>query len=323
MKSKFKKSIFVTGHKGLVGSSFVRLIKNTNKFRILTVDRKKLDLENQKEVKKFFSKHKPDYVINAAALAGGIGANEKYCADFIEKNLAIQHNVIKACYEYKVKKMLFLGSSCIYPRLCKQPMHEKELLGGILEKTNEAYAIAKIAGLKMCGFYNKQYKTDFRTVMPTNIFGKNDKYSLYDSHVIPALFLKFFLAKKFNKNIVNLWGNGKAIREFIYVDDMVRISMNIFLKPKDQYNRYLKKNDIEFFNIGSGHEFTINKLAQKIKKLSNYKGKIKFDKKMKNGTPRKLLNIQNIKKFLGGKYPISNFDNSLKVSYQDFLKNSV
>ena len=320
MKSKLKKKIFITGHKGLVGSSFVRLIEGQKKFQIIKADRYKLNLENQKEVRDFFKKNKPNIVINSAALAGGIYANENFSADFIEKNLIIQHNVIKACHEYKVEKLLFLGSSCIYPKFCKQPMDEKSLLTGSLEKTNEAYAIAKIAGLKMCNSYNKQYKTDFRVVMPTNIFGINDKYDFYNSHVIPAMILKFYTAKKLNKKKVILWGDGKSKREFIYSDDVAKICMAILSKSKSDYNKFLEKNDIDFLNIGSGLELTIKILAKKIQKLTNFKGKVEFNTSMKNGTPRKLLNISNTKKFLKSKYSASNFDESLRIVYHDFLK---
>lgn len=320
MNSNFKKKIFITGHKGLVGSSFVRLIKKQNKFEIIKANRKELNLENQNQVRNFFKKKRPNIVINSAALAGGIYANENYSADFIEKNLIIQHNIIKACYDYKVKKLLFLGSSCIYPKLCKQPMSEKSLLTGPLEKTNEAYAIAKIAGLKMCNFYNKQYKTDFRVVMPTNIFGINDKYDFYNSHVIPAMILKFHKAKKLNKNKVSVWGNGKAKREFIFSDDVAKICMDVLSKSKSEYNKFLKINDIDFLNIGSGVEFTIKSLAKKIQKIINFDGDIIFNKAMKNGTPRKLLNIKNTKKFLKGSYYTTNFDESLKIAYYDFLK---
>jgi len=320
MKLKPKKKIFITGHKGLVGSSFVRLIKNQNKFQIIKTDRNELNLEDQKEVRNFFKKKKPNIVINTAALAGGIYANENYSADFIEKNIIMQHNIIKACHDYNVTKLLFLGSSCIYPKLCKQPMSEKSLLTGALEKTNEAYAIAKIAGLKMCNFYNKQYKTDFRVVMPTNIFGINDKYDFYNSHVIPAMILKFYTAKRLNKKQVNLWGNGKAKREFIFSDDVAKICMDILSKSKSEYDKFLKINDIDFLNIGSGLEFTIKRLSKKIQELINFNGNVKFNSAMKNGTPRKLLNISNTKKFLKGNYYTSNFDESLKIAYHDFLK---
>ncbi len=320
MKLNYKKTIFVAGHNGLVGSSFIRLINANKKFKILTADRKKVNLEKQENVKKFFKKNKPDYVINAAALAGGIYANDKYCADFIERNLAIQHNIIKACHDYRIKKLLFLGSSCIYPKFCKQPMKEEYLLNGYLEKTNEAYAIAKIAGLKMCSYYNKQYKTDFRVVMPTNIYGINDKYDFHNSHVIPALLLKFHTAKKLNKKIVDVWGSGKAKREFIFADDVAKISLNILLKSKKEYDLILKKKKIEFLNVGSTHELSIKALSKKIKKIVGFNGKIKFKKNMKEGTPRKLLDITNTKKFLKNHYHITDFEKGLKIAYNDFLK---
>lgn len=320
MKSNYKKTIFIAGHNGLVGSSFIRLLDQKRKYKILTASRKEINLENQDHVKIFFKKNKPDIVINAAALAGGIYANDKYCADFIEKNLAIQHNIIKACHVYKVKKLLFLGSSCIYPKLCKQPMKEEYLLNGYLEKTNEAYAIAKIAGLKMCTYYNKQYKTDFRVVMPTNIYGINDKYHFDNSHVIPALILKFHTAKKLNKKFVNVWGSGKAKREFMFADDVAKISLKILMKSKKEYNQMLKQNNIEFLNIGSSQELSINALSKTIKKIVGFNGDIKLQKNMKEGTPRKLLDITITKKFLKNNYYITDFEKGLKIAYNDFLK---
>ncbi|WP_440907475.1 GDP-L-fucose synthase family protein [Candidatus Pelagibacter sp.] len=319
MKLKYKK-LFVTGHKGMVGSAFVRILKKKKKFKIIVADRKKLDLENQKKVDLFFKKNKPDMVINAAALAGGIYANETFSADFIDKNLIIQHNVIKSCYKYKIEKLLFLGSSCIYPRNCSQPMHEKYLLGNYLEKTNEAYAVAKIAGLKMCEFFNKQFSTDFRSVMPTNIYGLNDKYHEKNSHVIPAMIMKFHKAKSQNKKFVKVWGTGKAKREFIYVDDMVKLCLKIFLKPKEKYYKFLKRKKISFLNIGSGQELSIKKLSKIIKKITKFDGKIIFDKTKKDGTPRKLLDNSSLNSFLKEKRNFVKLENGLSKTYDDFLK---
>jgi len=319
MKSKYKK-IFIAGHKGMVGSAFTRKLKKNSRFKVFTADRKKINLEDQKKVDLYFKKNKFDYVINAAALAGGIYANETYSADFIDKNLIIQHNIIRSCYKYKIKKLLFLGSSCIYPRNCPQPMSEKYLLGNYLEKTNEAYAIAKIAGLKMCEYYNKQYKTDFRSVMPTNIYGINDKYHKDNSHVIPAMIMKFHKAKIEKKNFVKVWGTGKAKREFIYVDDMVKLCLKIFFKPKIKYFKFLKKNKVSFINIGSGQELSILNLSKIIKKITKFSGKIVFDKKKQDGTPRKLLDTTILKKLIGKKQSYINLNNGLMKTYKNFLK---
>ena len=319
MKSNYKK-IFITGHNGMVGSAFIRILKKNPRFKIIIADRKKINLEDQIKVDLFFKKNKPDYVINAAALAGGIYANETYCADFIDRNLIIQHNIIKNCYKYKIKKLLFLGSSCIYPRNCPQPMEEKHLLSNYLEKTNEAYAIAKIAGLKMCEFYNKQYNTDFRSVMPTNIYGFNDKYHKDNSHVIPALIMKFHDAKVKNKKIVKVWGTGKAKREFIFVDDMVQLCLKVLFESKRKYFNFLKKNNISFLNIGSSSELSIENLSKIIKKITAFDGKIIFDKNKKDGTPRKLLDVTLLNKFIQKKERLVNLENGLFKTYNDFLK---
>lgn len=319
MKSKFKK-IFIAGHKGMVGSAFLRILRKKKKFKIILADRKKLDLENQTKVDLFFKKNKPDIVINAAALAGGIYANETFSGDFIDKNLIIQHNVIKSSHKYNVKKLLFLGSSCIYPRNCSQPMNEKFLLSNYLEKTNEAYAVAKIAGLKMCEFFNKQFNTDFRSVMPTNIYGLNDKYDEKNSHVIPAMIMKFHEAKLYKKKFVKVWGTGKAKREFIFVDDMVNICLKILFKPKKKYNEFLKKKNISFLNIGSGQELNIKELSNVIKKITKFNGQIIFDKTKKDGTPRKLLDNSSLNRFLNEKKNFISLVEGLTKTYDDFLK---
>lgn len=318
MNLKYKKKIYIAGHSGMVGSAFLTNLKK-KKFKIIIEDRKKLNLESQNEVESFFKKNKPDYVINAAALAGGIFANEKFCADFIEKNLIIQHNILKSSFNNNVKKLLFLGSSCIYPKMSKQPMKENSILSGYLEKTNEAYAIAKIAGLKMCEYYNKQYNTDYRVVMPTNIYGLNDKYNKKNSHVVPALIMKFHEAKIKKQKKVEVWGTGKAKREFIFVSDMVRICLKVLFTSKKNYTSFLKKKKIEFLNVGSGQEISIRELSFLIKKTTNYKGKIVFNKKMKDGTPRKLLDISNMKSFVK-KSQFVNLKDGLKIAYSDFLK---
>jgi GDP-L-fucose synthase len=319
MNSIYKKKIFITGHRGMVGSAFLRYLKTKKKFQIIYANKDKINLEDQKKVDDFFKKNKPDYVINAAALAGGILANEQFSADFIEKNLIIQHNIIKSSYNHNVQKLLFLGSSCIYPKMCKQPMRENYLLGNYLEKTNEAYAVAKIAGLKMCEYFNKQYKTDFRVVMPTNIYGTNDKYNDKNSHVIPALIKRFHEAKIKNKKIVKVWGTGNALREFIFVDDVIDISTKVLFASKKKYLKFTRNKKIDFLNIGSGQEISIKQLSNIIKDIIGFKGKITFDKRKKDGTPRKLLDITNMKKFTK-KIHFQNLKDGLRHTYSDFLK---
>jgi GDP-L-fucose synthase len=319
MNSTYKKKIFITGHRGMVGSAFLRYFKKKKNFHLIFANKDKINLEDQKKVDEFFKKNKPNYVINAAALAGGILANEKFSADFIEKNLIIQHNIIKSSFNHNVQKLLFLGSSCIYPKMCDQPMKEKYLLSNYLEKTNEAYAIAKIAGLKMCEYFNSQYKTDFRVVMPTNIYGTNYKYNDKNSHVIPALIKRFHDAKIKNKKIVKVWGTGNALREFIFVDDVIDISVKVLFASKKSYLKFMKNKKINFLNIGSGQEISIKQLSNIIKIIVGYKGKIIFDKRMKDGTPRKLLDISNMKKFTK-KIHFKNLKEGLRHTYTDFLK---
>ena len=281
MSNKLNKSskIFVTGHNGLVGSSILRRLKFYGYKNILTVSRKKLDLRNQKDVEKFFKKNKPDAVINAAAIVGGIYANNKYRANFIFDNLAIQNNIIHTSFVNKINNLIFLGSSCVYPKNSKQPIKEKYLLTGELEKTNEPYAVAKIAGIKMCESYNIQYGTNYKCLMPTNTYGPNDNYDLLTSHFYPALIIKIYQAKKNKKNSILLWGNGKAKREIIYVDDLA-----------DACIHFLNKKTKEcLINIGSGEEKTIKQFAKYLIKKFKINIKIKFDKSKPNGTPRKIL----------------------------------
>jgi GDP-L-fucose synthase len=303
-----KKKLLILGSNGMVGSAIFRLA-NKNEYNILAPSRKILDLFNQTEVRSYFKKEKPDIVILAAAKAGGIYANYTYPADFIYENILIESNVISCAHDYKIKKMIFLGSSCIYPKNSKQPIKENYLLTGALEKTNEYYAISKIAGLKMVEAFKKQYNDNFISVMPTNIYGINDSFHPFNSHVIPALILKFFKAVKDKNNKVILWGTGKARRDFLYVDDVAMAI--IFL-----INKY---NGLEPINIGSGNEISIKSLAIKIAKILNFNGKILFNDKYPDGTLRKMLDISKISRL--GWNPSYNLDDGLKITINWFLKN--
>jgi GDP-L-fucose synthase len=283
--------IYVAGHRGLVGSAIVRNLKEKGYINIIGRTRKELDLLDQKEVQEFFEEEKPEYVFLAAAHVGGINANNTTPADFIYENLQIECNIIKAAHDNKVKKLLFLGSSCIYPKMCPQPIKEEYLLSGFLEQTNEAYALAKISGLKMCQFYKKQYGDDFISCMPTNLYGPYDNFDLKTSHVMPALIRKFHEAKINNKSFVEIWGTGKPLREFLYVDDMADACV------------YLMENyDGEgHVNIGTGKEVTIGNLAEMVKDVVGFKGELRFNSDMPDGTPRKLLDVSKLEG-LGWKY---------------------
>jgi GDP-L-fucose synthase len=301
--------IFVAGHKGLVGSAILKNLKEKGYENLILKSHEELDLVDQKAVEDFFRNEKPEYVFLAAAKVGGIKANSNFPADFIYINLMIQNNVIHSSYKYGVKKLLFLGSSCIYPKICPQPMKEEYLLSGYLEKTNEAYAIAKIAGLKMCQFYNKQYGTNFISVMPTNLYGPNDNFDLENSHVLPALIRKFHEAKIYNRPYVVIWGSGKPLREFLYVDDLADACVYLMEKY----------NDNQFINIGTGKEISIKELAYLVKEIVGYKGKLRFDTSKPDGTPRKLLDVSRLKK-LGWSYRIKLKDGIAKT-YDWYLKN--
>lgn len=276
--------IYIAGHNGLVGSALVRTLNAQGYHNIITRSHHELDLRNQQAVYNFFAQEKPDYVFLAAAKVGGIKANMDAPAEFLYDNLAIELNVIHAAYLNKVKKLLFLGSSCIYPRMCPQPIKEEYLLTSELEKTNEGYAIAKIAGLKLCEFYNKQYGTQFISCMPTNLYGPNDNFDLNKSHVVPALLRKFYTAKKRGDATVEVWGTGKIYREFLFVDDLADAC--IFL-----IQNY---NGTNIINIGVGHDVTIAELANTIKEVTNFKGNLLFDHTKPEGTPRKLLNVDKL-----------------------------
>ncbi len=303
-----KKKILILGSSGMVGSSIVRNI-NKKKYQLLTPRRKELNLFYSEKVIKYFLKKKPDTVILAAAKVGGIYANSNFPADFIHENLKIQNNIIEACNQIKNIKLIFLGSSCIYPRNCKQPIKEEYLLNGSLEKTNEPYAIAKIAGIKMIQAYRSQYKKNYIALMPTNIYGPNDNFDEMNSHVIAGLIKKISDAKIKKKKTVKLWGSGKPLRDFLYVDDLAKAIILLM-------ERY---NGEGIINIGSGEEISINKLALKIKKKLNYNGKILFDRNFPDGTPRKILDINKIKKFRWR--PTISIDEGLSLAINDYKKN--
>ena len=273
--------IFVAGHKGLVGSAIVRKLKAKGYGNLICRTHREMDLCNQQLVLDFFKTEKPEYVFMGAARVGGIKANDDYRADIIYSNLQIQVNVIQAAYLNKVKKLLFLGSSCIYPKYCPQPMKEEHLLSGYLEPTNDAYAIAKISGILMCQSYNRQYGTNYISVMPTNLYGPNDNYDLEKSHVLPALIRKFHEAKVKGLKEVVVWGSGSPTRDFLYVDDLADACLFLM-------NNY---DDNEIVNIGTGLEITIKDLAELIKKIVGYSGKIVFDQTKPDGTPLKILDV--------------------------------
>jgi GDP-L-fucose synthase len=352
--------IFVAGHRGLVGSAILRRLKLRGFTRIITRTHIELDLTNQNDVKVFFKAEKPDYVVVAAAKVGGIHANNTYSANFIYENIMIEANIIDAAYRNNVKRLLFLGSTCIYPKSVKQPMQEDALLTGVLEPTNEPYAIAKIAGIKLCESYNKQHGTDYRSVMPTNLYGSNDNFHLENSHVLPAILRKIHLAKlleekKWNaikkdaeKNSINgissnstneeiirtlgkygiqydvkkssskvyLWGTGRALREFLYVDDMALASIFVLELDKKIYDTHTKPS-LSHINIGTGVDISIFELAQNIKNIVGYKGEISFDAAKPDGTARKLIDTSRLS-MMGWNYSVS-LNEGLKKTYNWYL----
>lgn len=305
--------IFVAGHKGLIGSAILRKLKSRGYKKIITIDKKKLNLINQNDVFNFLKKTKPKFIFLAAAKVGGIYANNKYKADFIYENLAVQSNVIHGAFKANIKNLIFLGSSCIYPKFSKQPIKEDYLLSGKLEETNDAYAIAKIAGIKMCESYNEQYGTNFKCLMPTNTFGPNDKYDDLNSHFFPALIKKIHKIKLNNENNLILWGNGLARREVIYVDDIAEACV-FFM------NKKLSENVI---NIGTGVDYTIKEYANIMLSVicPNKKIKIKFDSSKPNGTPRKVMDISLAKKY--GWKAKSKLKDSILNTYKSYLKEIV
>ena len=311
--------IFVAGHNGMVGSSIVRSLKKKKNIDLIIRERNEVDLTNQTAVKKFFKKEKIDQIYMAAAKAGGIYANNVYPAEFIYENIMIETNIINSAFENGIKKILFLGSSCIYPRTTKQPIKEEQLLTGLLEQTNEPYSIAKIAGVKLCESYNRQYGKshgiDYRTIMPTNLYGPGDNYHPLNSHVVPALIKKFHEAKISKKKIVKVWGTGNAKREFLYVDDLAEASIHVMNLSREKYKK-ITNDRLSHINIGSGYDLTINKLAKIIMKIIDHKVIIKFDKSKPDGMKRKILDSKKINK-LGWKPKVDLIEGLIKT-YKSF-----
>lgn len=314
--------IYVAGHRGLVGSALMRQLNAQGYTNIVTRTHAELDLTNQSKVADFFASEKPEYVILAAAKVGGIHANNTYPASFIQENLAIQTNVIHQSYVAGVKRLLFLGSSCIYPSNCPQPIKEEYLLTSPLEPTNRPYALAKIAGIEMCWSYNRQYGTRYLAVMPTNLYGPGDNYHLENSHVIPALIRKFHEAKVNNQPTVSVWGTGTPKREFLYSEDMADACFYLINLPNEQYLPLLAsdRNDgiPPLINIGTGEDITIKELAELIGSLVGYSGEVKFDTTKPDGTMRKLMDVSFINSL--GWYAKTKFLDGLKLSYQNYLK---
>jgi GDP-L-fucose synthase len=306
---ELKSKIYIAGHKGMVGSALLRNLEEKGYKNFLLKTSSELDLKKTQQVDEFFEIEKPDYVFLAAAKVGGIQANNSYRADFLYDNLMIQNNIIHASFVNKVKKLLFLGSSCIYPKLAPQPLKEDYLLSGYLEDTNEPYAIAKIAGIKLCESYFRQHGCNFFSVMPTNLYGKNDNYDLNNSHVLPALIRKFHHAKENNLPFVEIWGTGSPLREFLNADDLSDAC--VFLMRN--YNEH------KHVNIGTGTDISIKDLALLIQKTTGYTGELKYDLSKPDGTPRKLLDV-NLLNNLGWKHKIS-LEEGIRLVYEDYIKN--
>ena len=317
-----KAKIYVAGHRGLVGSALMRQLKTQGYENLVIRTHEELDLTNQLRVEAFFDAEKPEYVFLAAAKVGGIHANNTYPAEFIHENLAIQTNVIHQSYVYGVKRLLFLGSSCIYPKDCPQPIKEEYLLTGPLEPTNRAYALAKIAGIEMCWSYNIQYDTQYLAAMPTNLYGPNDNYHLENSHVIPALIRKFHEAKVNQQPTVTVWGSGKQMREFLYSDDMAAACLHLMNLSLEQFGTILAGNRNDglppLVNIGSGKDITIKQLAELVGSVVGYKGQLQFDREKPDGTMRKLMDVSLASKL--GWQATTEIDNGLALAYKSFLR---
>ena len=304
---KKSSKIYVAGHRGLVGSAIVRNLKSNGFNNIITRTHSELDLTNQANVRKFFEEERPEYVFLAAAKVGGIHANNTYPADFIYDNLMIQNIVIKAAHDFNVTKLLFLGSTCIYPKMAQQPIREEYLLTGALEETNEAYAVAKIAGLEMCKFFKRQYGDNFISCMPTNLYGPNDNFDLKNSHVLPALIKKFHEAKVNGNGVVEIWGTGTPLREFIYVDDMAAAC--VFLMENYDGEQHI--------NIGTGEEVSIRQLAEIVKEVVGFEGELVFNTDMPDGTPRKITTVDKLHEL--GFYHKVTLNDGIRLTYEWFI----
>ncbi|MBY0252972.1 MAG: GDP-L-fucose synthase [Methylobacterium organophilum] len=311
-------TIFVAGHRGMVGSAIVRRLRELGHERILTADRRTLDLLDQAAVRRFFAENRIDQVYLAAARVGGIHANNTYPAEFIHENLLIQSNLIDAAHTHGVDRLLFLGSSCIYPKLAPQPMREDALLTGLLEPTNEPYAIAKIAGIKMCESYNRQYGRRYRSVMPTNLYGPNDNFHPENAHVLPALMRRFHEAKQEGLAKVTVWGTGRAMREFLHVDDMARASVYV-MEMDDAVYAANTRPDLSHINVGTGEDCTIRQLAEALARVIGYAGELAFDATKPDGTPRKLMDVSRLRAM--GWRPEIALEDGLRQTYGWFLEN--
>ncbi|WP_203300267.1 GDP-L-fucose synthase [Marinobacter sediminum] len=311
--------VFVAGHRGMVGSAIVRQLEGLGYTNILTAGRDQLNLLDQAAVQAWLAEHQPEQVYIAAAKVGGIHANNTYPAEFIYENLMIEANLIHGAHQAGVQKVLFLGSSCIYPKFAEQPMREDSLLTGILEPTNEPYAIAKIAGIKLCESYNRQYGRDYRSVMPTNLYGPNDNFHPENSHVIPALLRRFHEAVKAGDEVVVIWGSGKPMREFLHVDDMAAASVYVMELAEEAYQANTQTM-LSHINVGTGVDCTIRELAETIAKVTGFEGRLEFDSTKPDGTPRKLMDVSRLKT-LGWEASIG-LEDGLAQAYQWFLKNS-
>jgi GDP-L-fucose synthase len=303
--------IYIAGHRGLVGSALSRTLQEQGYTRLLGRTHEELDLENPQEVARFFEEEKPDYVFLAAAKVGGIHANQTYPVDFLQRNLQIQNNMISQAHQHQVKKLLFLGSSCIYPKQAPQPLKEEYLLSGFLEPTNQAYAIAKIAGILLCQAYSQQYQSRFISAMPTNVYGFYDNFDLQSSHVLPALLRKFHEAKKLKKAEVLLWGTGTPLREFIFADDLAQAL--VFLMERYE--------SPEIINVGTGKEVSIRELAEQIASVVGYSGRLNFDSSMPDGTPRKLLDVSKLERL--GWTASTSLEEGIRKTYQWFEKTAL